>query len=496
MGEGSWGDLGVAARSRSAARNLNHGEKPVGYSLLQAISRSEALPPKLSARTVPSLFQVLAFLGLVALGCAAVRWQPGLTLSVAGFTCWFAFILIVLWRFCLVIVGAGRRFGPSSSESHAKSLPEELPVYSILIALRHEAGMMPQLATSLSALDWPAGRLDILLLIEADDTETMRAARDAAFPTGTRVIRVPPGKPLTKPRALNYGLARAVGEYLTIYDAEDRPDPQQLKAACAMFEDAPANVLCLQAPLKATNGASSWVAAHWALEYDVQFNLYLPALASWGHPIMLGGTSNHFRRLDLIAFGGWDAWNVTEDADLGLRAARLGGQTWRINTPTLESAPETYSVWFHQRKRWIKGYMQTWLVCMRRPFSLLSELGFPAWVSLQMTLGASILSAFLYGPMTLWMLAGLIVPAVQVDALSFALFGLGWIASTLGDALAPGRWRFARTLAVVSRPFYWMLQTGAAIMALYGLAVRPHFWAKTPHQPEQGEAASRADIEA
>lgn len=484
MGDGIGGECAALhARVNDADKEAGRYDRP---GLLVELARSQALSPRLSARHVPSALQYAGLVLAVALATFAFQARPDLSAYAIGFAFWFGFLLIVLWRLCVVMAGAVHRFAGQAGSLSANVPIAHWPVYSILIALRDEADMMPQLAASLRAVDWPAGKLEVILLVEADDDATREAAFRAAFPLDTKVLTVPPGEPLTKPRALNYGLAHATGTYLAIYDAEDRPHPGQLKTAYAAFLTAPADVLCLQAPLTATNGSASWIAAQWALEYAVHFNLYLPALAGWGQPVMLGGTSNHFRREDLIAFGGWDAWNVTEDADLGLRAARLGGRTRTISPPTLEAAPDSFPVWFRQRTRWIKGYIQTWLVCMRAPLTLVRELGLAAWISLQMTLGASILSAFLYGPTTVWIMACLLLPGMAADPFSAALFGLGWISSTLGDMLAPGRWRFARILAALSRPLYWPLQTLAAFAALYGLAVQPFFWAKTPHQPEQG----------
>ncbi|RIJ26675.1 glycosyltransferase [Henriciella mobilis] len=484
MGEGMRGEPDPAIAGGRAKKGGHEGEWNSVPGPLSALAQSKALSPKLSARSVPSLKQIASFVLMLVLAGWAFHERPDLAGYTLGFLFWFGFFLIVLWRYCFVVAGLFHRFREKPARLPSDVPVVQWPVYSVLIALRDEAAMMPQLAACLRGLDWPADKLEVILLVEADDDATRDAALKAPFPLGTLVLTVPPGKPLTKPRALNYGLAHATGTYVTIYDAEDRPHSGQLKAAYATFLSAPADVLCLQAPLTATNGAAGWVAAQWALEYAVHFNLYLPALAGWGHPIMLGGTSNHFRRADLIAFGGWDAWNVTEDADLGLRAARLGGRTMTISPPTLETAPETLPVWFKQRTRWIKGYIQTWLVCMRNPFRLLRELGLSAWISLQMTLGASILSALLYGPTTVFILVALAFPGDLVDPYSFALFGFGWACSTLGDVLAPGRWRFSRLLATLSRPLYWPLQTLAAFAALYGLAVRPYFWAKTPHQPE------------
>lgn len=484
MGEGMWGEPDAAIPGGRDQHGAEKGDRDTVPGPFSALAKSNALSPKLSARSVPSFMQIATLVLLIVLTGWAFHERADLAGHVLGLMFWFGFFLIVLWRLCFVLAGLFHRV-----RKRPARLPDDVPVvqwpvYSVLIALRDEAAMMRQLADCLRALDWPADRLEVILLVEADDDATREAALNAPFPLGTVVLTVPPGQPLTKPRALNYGLAHATGTYVTIYDAEDRPHSGQLKAAYATFLGASEDVLCLQAPLTATNGAASWIAAQWALEYAVHFNLYLPALAGWGQPVMLGGTSNHFRRADLVAFGGWDAWNVTEDADLGLRAARLGGRTLTISPPTLETAPETLPVWFKQRTRWIKGYIQSWLVCMRAPFQLVRELGLTAWVSLQMTLGASILSALLYGPTTAFILVALVFPGDLVDPYSFALFGFGWACNTLGDLLAPGRWRFSRLIATLSRPLYWPLQTLAAFAALYGLAVRPYFWAKTPHQPE------------
>ena len=391
---------------------------------------------------------------------------------------------MIAWRLCLLIVVVLRWIGvPGRTDIHEENRVG-LPVYSVLVALRHEAGMMEQLARNLSAIDWPDDKLDVILLIEADDHETYRAAMQSYFPHNTRILTVPPGQPMTKPRALNFGLAHCAGEFVTIYDAEDRPHPNQLYAALEAFDAGGPSVACVQAPLVASNPSSTWLAAHWALEYRVQFGINVPALAELAHPVMLGGTSNHFRRRELIAIGAWDAWNVTEDADLGIRIARMGGKTHAINVPTTEAAPETLGVWLTQRSRWIKGFMQTWLVAMRNPVRLMSEIGPARWLSLNLTLLGAILSAFLYGPMAVLVFLGVSTEVVSIDMISFGLFGLGWTVTFLSDLLAPGRWSFGRILALLTRPIYWPLISIAALRAAGGLATRPAFWAKTPHKPD------------
>src|SRR5262249_40834782 len=155
---------------------------------------------------------------------------------------------------------------------------------------------------------------------------------------------------------LNYALAGARGEFVVIYDAEDRPHPDQLRAACSQFAASPDDVVCLQAPLVISNGGASWVSAAVSLEYSALFFVLLPMLARRRMPVPLGGTSNHFRVAELRASGGWDPYNVTEDADLGMRLHRLGYRCGVIDCPTYEDAPATFRVWLNQRTRWFKGW--------------------------------------------------------------------------------------------------------------------------------------------
>jgi cellulose synthase/poly-beta-1,6-N-acetylglucosamine synthase-like glycosyltransferase len=453
--------------------------------LLRAVAASQALPPFLSARDRLLRWQWEFLGGLILLCLIGAIFAPAPMTMVLKVGFWIVFSLTVIWRLALTIIGVLEKARKIVSGGCRRGCKGELPVYSLLIALRHEDNMMEQLARNLRAIDWPGDRLDILLLIEEDDAATLSAAEAARFPAGTRCLTVPPGLPLTKPRALNYGLACAQGEYVAVYDAEDRPHPRQLKSAYSRFCEGPASLKCVQAPLVASNGEAGWLPAQWTLEYGVQFGLHVPALASLDLPVMLGGTSNHFRRADLLEGGGWDAWNVTEDADLGLRIARLGGTTATIAERTHETAPERSTVWLNQRSRWIKGYIQTWLVCMRAPVRLVLELGFLRWLSLQLTLVGTILSAFLYGPMSLMILLGMIFPRFANHPVDIALFMCGWAGCALADLLAPGKWTLWRIIAIATRPLYWPLQTLAGVRAVGGLALRPFFWAKTPHMPEE-----------
>lgn len=366
---------------------------------------------------------------------------------------------------------------------------EDLPVYSILVPAYQEANIMDQLATALRAINWPADKLDIQILLEADDPETLRAAKAAAFSSNTRLTIVPAGGPRTKPNALNYGLLQAIGRYVTVYDAEDRPDPNQLLAAYQTFQFCGPRTVCLQAPLVGDNAAEGWLAAQWALEYDVQFGLLMRGLAIYHMPILIGGTSNHFRKDALLALGGWDAWNVTEDADLGMRIARAGLWTETIRTPTYEDAPTRFSIWLAQRSRWIKGFLQTWFVLMRNPRQTIRQMGAVPFATMQLNLGGAILAPLLHGPFFILALLALMSGSLEVGLLGWGLLSTGLMVALLSDLAAPNRWSWARLLAIVTRPFYWPLMSIAAYRAIWELANKPFFWAKTPHTPRCAEVA-------
>nr|WP_321439939.1 glycosyltransferase [uncultured Hyphomonas sp.] len=387
------------------------------------------------------------------------------------------FLAIVLFRLFLLSVAVRLDSKDPTTIHDATPL---LPIYTILIALKDEAAIVPQLAKAIAALDYPKDRIDLKLLIEEADPGTRAAVMAQAWPPGAELLVVPAGEPQTKPRALNYGLARARGTYVVVYDAEDRPHPGQLKAAVLAFNAHGPDMTCLQAPLVGVPAGGSWIARQWALEYAIQFSLLVPALARLGLPVALGGTSNHFRRTALVAAGGWDAWNVTEDADLGLRLARLGHRVGAISSPTLEAPPEQGRVWRGQRSRWLKGYIQTWCVLMRGRGEA-PGLKPAAFLSVQLTLGAAILSAMVHGPWMAWCVLCLACPGLSLGAFGLTALWLSLFTGGLSASLAPGSWHWRRLFDTLTLPLYWPLQTLAMIRALWSLWHTPHYWAKTPH---------------
>ena len=426
--------------------------------------------------TIRRLVVVLACIGLSVANPIFVAAAVS-AFAVAFFAAVFAFRLV-----CILIGFALRfkrrpRFDPPPVDA-------ELPTYSILIPLYREAAMVEEVVNAVLKLDWPRDLLDIQLLIESDDRATQDAA--ARLPDGlpVRTTLITGAGPRTKPNALNIGLARARGALICVYDAEDRPHPQQLRLAHQRFETGPKTLAALQAPLVGTNVRGSWIGDQWCLDYAVHFGLLLPAYARLRVPIALGGSSNHFRTDVLRSIGGWDAWNVTEDADLGLRLARLGLATDVIWPPTLEDAPPTYSVWLAQRVRWLKGFLITWMVLMRPPRKLIAEMGLWRYFALWITFGAAAFSPFIYAPATL-----LVTIALWTDRYELGIAGLGVLicglmTSLIADGLAPGRWRVSRVFAALSRLIYWPLISVAAIGALIGMMRRPNYWAKTPHHPK------------
>jgi cellulose synthase/poly-beta-1,6-N-acetylglucosamine synthase-like glycosyltransferase len=369
----------------------------------------------------------------------------------------------------------------------------ELPVYSVLVALHREAEVVPQLLVALGKIVWPRDKLEIKLVCEADDRETIDAIRAHNPRSFVEIIEVPPSRPRTKPKALRFAMALTTGEFIVLYDAEDRPHPGQLLESYARFRSVGSKVVCLQAPLQVTNGARSVLARMFAFEYAGLFRAVLPWLAARRQVLPLGGTSNHFRRAALEEIGSWDPHNVTEDADVGVRLFRSGYRAETITLPTLEAAPEEISVWVPQRTRWLKGWLQTWLVHMRQPSALLGEVGLSSFLLVQVLLAGMFFSALLHPIIfmtaigySVWSLMGFPLASWQLWLLavdyaillfSYATFLLlGWRTLSLSE-------RAGFPVVVLMTPAYWLLTSYAAWLALIEFVRHPHRWNKTPHRP-------------
>jgi glycosyltransferase XagB len=367
----------------------------------------------------------------------------------------------------------------------------DLPVYTVLVPLHREAAVVPQLIRALAALDYPPAKLDIKLLIERDDAETAAALARIPLPARFAVITVPPGTPRTKPRALNVALPLAHGELLTVYDAEDDPDPGQLRLAAALFARLPDSTACLQGRLVIDNAGDSRLARAFALEYAGLFDVLNPALARCGLPVPLGGTSMHLRTRVLRALGGWDSFNVTEDADLGLRLALAGYTVGDLPSTTLEEAPARLAPWLAQRTRWLKGLIQTSLTHGRRPLANAHSLGGLEALCAVALVPGTVASALAYPvclALAVWSLLIQDVPAASafldnlVTGLAITLFGTGLAALVLPALLGCARRGWGDLAqSALWMPAYYLMVSLAAWLALVELIRAPDRWNKTRH---------------
>lgn len=440
-------------------------------------------PPALSAQRcgLSTGQTVVAALSAAGAGLAATL-APDTASAAIVHGLWLLFLAAAVWRLAAVVLARPAPRPPQTGR---------LPPYTVIAALRHEAAMIPQLVDRLSGLDYPADRLRGFLVIEADDDATIAAARACPRPDWLVVLVAPPGDPMTKPRALNIALDRVSEGLVTVYDAEDDPDPGQLREAAARFAHGPADLACLQAPLRIRPPADParrrpFLDRQFAAEYAALFEVILPALTRLGLPLPLGGTSNHFRVDVLRQIGGWDPWNVTEDADLGFRLWRRGWRLGVMAAPTWETPPGDLRTWLPQRTRWLKGFMQTWLVHMRRPL----DLGGRGLLSLHLTLGIALASAALHAPTVAIVFAMVIgavsiglVPVMPPAALAVLVLGAGssWLAAWVGARRAGIPYGVTEMLLA---PFYWSLLSLAFIHALWRLIRQPFAWDKTPHVPD------------
>ncbi|NJR13953.1 MAG: glycosyltransferase [Phyllobacteriaceae bacterium] len=457
--------------------------------LRQAVNGHAESRPTESARHTLTGMQGWVIGMLIAITPSAVMLYPAATLSILQGVVMMFFLSCVVLRAWAAFKVTKRTLPGIRPYTDA-----ELPRYAVLVALYKETEVAAQLVASLQRIKWPASKLEVYLICEADDQQTMAALRAAGLPAGYRIVSVPSGGPRTKPKALMYALPLVRAEYLVLYDAEDRPHPEQLLEAWQALtrdHDPPA---CVQAPLEIANRAHSMLTRMFAFEYAALFRGLLPALSSRRLFVPLGGTSNHFRVSALRDVGGWDPYNVTEDADLGMRLHAHGHHTGMIARPTFEDAPDTIPIWIKQRTRWYKGFIQTWLISLRHPRRLLSVSGGASFLVMQIMLGGLVLSALVH-PFLLVsaiLMLALMATGQQANLAFVPMAMIDWISLLLGYAafMALGsaclrlheQDRLWRTLAAI--PAYWMLQSWAAWRALLQINRNPHLWEKTPHKPK------------
>lgn len=412
------------------------------------------------------------------------------------------FIALTLFVGVSFLIGTGFKFWASmrgarlegavrvSAADLAELRDEALPRYTVLVPVYKESNIVAQLMGNLGALDYPSDKLEILILVEEDDAETRNAIAASVPPDHFRVVVVPDVGPRTKPKACNVGLQLATGDLLVIYDAEDRPDPDQLKKAVVAFERGGPGLVCVQGALNYFNPDQNVLTRMFTLEYSFWFDYMLPGLEFGRLAIPLGGTSNHFRVDGLRSLGGWDPFNVTEDADLGIRAAAVGLDVAVFDSTTFEEANSSVPNFVRQRSRWIKGYMQTTLVHLRNPFQLLRIAGWRKTLSFLFLVGGTP-ATFLAVPILYTVFFLSLVSSRDTVAFLFPgwvlwvnLFNLG-----VGSAMmiyvsmmgAFKRRRYSLVAWGMLNPFYWLLHSIAAYKALWQLIGKPHYWEKTVH---------------
>ncbi len=367
------------------------------------------------------------------------------------------------------------------------------PKYTVFCPLYKEAEIIPQFVEAMSRMDYPKDRLQVLLLLEEDDKATIQAAYNMNLPTYVEVVVIPHSLPKTKPKALNYGMGYATGDIIVIYDAEDIPEPLQLKKAVLAFAKSSENTVCIQAKLNFYNPYQNLLTKMFTSEYSLWFDLVLTGLQSIDAPIPLGGTSNHFLTKYIKVLRGWDPFNVTEDCDLGIRLVKKGYRTAILDSTTYEEANSDYINWFWQRTRWIKGYIQTYFVHMRDPKSLWAGIRNPHILTFQLVVGGKVLSMFINPLMWITTISYFVFKPLVGDTIeSFfpaPVFYLSIFSLIFGNFLymyyymigCAKRGYDELLIYTVLVPFYWLAMSFAAVVAVWRYIVAPHHWSKTKH---------------
>ena len=460
---------------------LHHGAQALGKRAADGLRNAQ---PSLSAAVCPPPVRV-AWLAFAAAVASTAIVLPAITSALTSAVLALTFLP---WT-ALRLVGAATGWRGWRA---ARLAADELPFYTIIVALYDEAGAVPGLIAALCRFDYPAEKLQIILALEPDDFATQAALARLELGPPFEIVIAPDTGPRTKPKALNAALALARGTFTAVFDAEDRPAPDQLHRALDAFEAEGAAVACVQARLTIDNTQDSWLAGLFTAEYAGLFDVLLPGLAEHRLPLPLGGSSNHFRTEALRDVGGWDPYNVTEDADLGMRLARLGYGAAVIGSTTYEEAPARMGPWIRQRTRWFKGWMQTWLVHMRHPIRLWRDLGLGGFLTFQLVVGGTVLSALVH-PIFIGLLfyaaaTNQVFPLgsgpaeVVLAALCGGALIAGYLTSaTLGLIGLMRRGLLRHGWVLVLMPLHWLLLSIAAWRAFWQLLHDPFRWEKTAH---------------
>lgn len=445
--------------------------------------------PSLSARVVLSKAQVTGgILGGLALLALAIAWPAALgaavvTIAGAAYAGTTTFMLV------LAVRGGTRRSAPPVA---AQRQPDEvLPFYTVLVPVFRQAHAVPGMIASLSRLDYPVDRLEVLVLVEEEDRLTRDAIVRAEAPERFRIVSVPGGAPETRPRACNVGLFAARGEFLVVYGAEHEPAPDQLRRAIDTFAGGAADLVCVQASVDYSNAQRNTVTRLIALEQSAWAERVLPGIERSRLAVPAGGTSNHFRTTALIELGGWDPYNVSESVDLGIRASAVGYRVSPMDSITVERAAASVPALIRQRSRWLKGDLQTAFVHARQPVALIRRVGIARFLGTALLVVASPAVFLAVIPFYLLIAIALAVPgdvvatvvpawALQAGIVLFVAGTIEMIVTAIGPVKR--KVRGAATLCLLL-PVYWILHSVAAYKALGQLFTRPHYWEKTDREP-------------
>lgn len=447
-----------------------------------------------------SALQVITSSQLATLGALGACWLIGLVLlHLVIFTITLSIVtLLYICGFITSGVLATRSFnGPSGEKIDEDDiialdrLGVEWPTYTVLCPLYKETAIVPQFVQAMKSLNYPVEKLQVLFLTEENDSETRAALYSMRLTAGFTVLTVPKGSPQTKPRACNFGLLQAKGQFVVIFDAEDKPEPYQLKKAVLAFAKLGPEVACVQAKLNYYNTRQNLLTRWFTAEYSTWFDIMLPGLQQSSFSLPLGGTSNHFRSEVLRALGGWDAFNVTEDCDLGLRISQYGLKTAVLDSTTYEEATSRVKIWLFQRSRWIKGYLQTYLVHMRHPLQTLQQKHLRKFFSLQIIVGAwtvvLLINPFMWTLTLIYILLRPIHlysilfpgPILYMGAFCLVFGNFFYVYVHVIGCLRRKEYTLIKWVLLI--PIYWVMMSASAYLAFYQLIVKPHYWEKTQH---------------
>ena len=440
---------------------------------------------RLSATTTLSMTQNLTIL-LFLLICEGAFFRPAVFTCI-HFALGIAFLAATAFRlWCVCTVLFKRSCAENTSSFTDGMCSEPWPFYTVVLALYKEAHMVPALMSAVNALDYPRDRIEILVATEEEDHETAAACQAFAGSIPLVLVNGSGDAPRTKPRALNAALREARGDIIVVYDAEDQPHPQQLKEAAIRFVSKGATLGVVQAPLRIwVSKSSTPLEHHFSMDYAALFEVTLPALASVGWPFPLGGSSNHFRREALVRVGGWDPWNVTEDADIGFQLAKLGYRSELLSHPTFETAPRALWPWVKQRSRWIKGHIQTLKVHTRRLSDLTPAMGMCLMTTLSFNLASAASTGPILGAVTAYTLNALAHHRQpHFDPFDVVVLLAGWSCAIL--SMGVGVYRTGEKISVwhfLIAPVFWAAQSVAFVRAVHQLLSRPYHWDKTDNVP-------------